>query len=104
MIFFHTHIFSTYSPITKNIYRKLSFPLVSFIMGIIAVPFAFTTGRKGAFYGIGISIVLGIFYWATFEFFDTLGGINKLSPLIAAWFPNLMFGFSGLWMFLKVRT
>jgi LPS export ABC transporter permease LptG/LPS export ABC transporter permease LptF len=87
-----------------ELYRKLSFPLVSFIMAIIGIPFSFTTGKKGAFYGIGLSIVVGIFYWSTFEFFDKLGGINRLSPFIAAWFPNLIFGFSGIWMMLRVKT
>ncbi len=92
------------SGLTVDLYRKLSFPFVSVIMAIIAIPFAFTTGRKGAFYGIGIAIVIGISYWAAFELFDKLGGINRLSPVIAAWFPNLIFGFSGFWMLLKVRT
>ena len=92
------------SRLSVDLHRKLSFPFVSLIMAIIAVPFSFTTGRKGAFYGIGISIVIGISYWAAFEFFDTLGGINRLSPLIAAWFPNVIFGLSGIWMLLKVRT
>ena len=92
------------SGLTVDLYRKLSFPLVSVIMVIIAIPFSFTTGRRGSFYGIGISIVIGISYWAAFELFDKLGGINQLSPVIAAWFPNLIFGFSGFWLLLKVRT
>ena len=90
--------------LTVDLYRKLSFPLVSAIMVIIAVPFSFMTGKRGAFYGIGISIVIGISYWAAFELFDKLGGINQLPPLIAAWFPNLIFGFGGTWMLLRVRT
>jgi LPS export ABC transporter permease LptG/LPS export ABC transporter permease LptF len=92
------------SGLMVDLYRKLSFPLVSFIMAIIGIPFSFTTGKKGAFYGIGLSIVVGIFYWSTFEFFDKLGGINRLSPFIAAWFPNLIFGFGGIWMMLRVKT
>ncbi len=92
------------SNLMVDLYRKLSFPLVSFIMAIIGVPFSFKTGRKGAFYGIGLCVVVGIFYWSTFELFDKLGGINRLSPLIAAWFPNLIFGFSGIWMMLRVKT
>ena len=72
-------------------------------MAIIGIPFSFTTGKKGAFYGIGLCVVVGIFYWSTFELFDKLGGINRLSPLIAAWFPNLIFGFGGLWMMLRVE-
>jgi LPS export ABC transporter permease LptF/LPS export ABC transporter permease LptG len=92
------------SGLTVDLYRKVSFPLVTFIMAMIAVPFSFSTGRRGAFYGIGISIVIGIGYWGAFEIFDKLGGISQLSPMIAAWFPNLIFGFSGFWLLLKVRT
>jgi len=92
------------SSLTVDLHRKLSFPLVSFIMAIIGIPFSFKTGRRGAFYGIGLCIAVGIFYWATFELFSKLGGINRLSPLIAAWFPNLIFGVSGIWMMLRVKT
>jgi LPS export ABC transporter permease LptF/LPS export ABC transporter permease LptG len=92
------------SSLMVDLYRKLSFPLVSFIMAIIGIPFSFTTGKKGAFYGIGLCLALGIFYWSTFELFDKLGGINRLSPFIAAWFPNLIFGCGGIWMMLRVKT
>jgi LPS export ABC transporter permease LptG/LPS export ABC transporter permease LptF len=92
------------SSLTVDLYRKLSFPLVSFVMVIIGIPFAFTTGKKGAFYGIGLCVLVGIFYWSTFELFDKLGGINRLTPFIAAWFPNLIFGLGGIWMMLRVKT
>jgi len=92
------------SALTVDLYRKLSFPLVSFIMAIIGIPFSFKTGKRGAFFGIGLCVAVGIFYWATFELFDKLGGINQLSPLIAAWFPNLIFGVGGVWMLLRVKT
>lgn len=90
--------------LTLDLYRKLSFPLVPLIMALIGVPFSFKTGRKGAFYGIGLSLALGITYWSTFELFEKLGGINRLSPFIAAWFPNLIFGAGGFWMMLRVKT
>jgi LPS export ABC transporter permease LptF/LPS export ABC transporter permease LptG len=92
------------SSLTVDLNRKLSFPLVAFIMAIIGVPFSFTTGKKGAFYGIGLCVAVGIIYWSTFELFDKLGAVNRLSPLIAAWFPNLIFGSGGLWMMLRVKT
>ncbi len=92
------------SSLMVDLYRKMSFPMVSFIMAIIGIPFSFTTGKKGAFYGIGLCLAVGIFYWSTFELFDKLGGINRLSPFIAAWFPNLIFGFGGVWMMLRVKT
>ena len=92
------------SRLTVDLYRKISFPMVSFIMVLIGVPFSFRTGRKGAFYGIGFSLAVGIIYWSTFELFGKLGGINQLSPVVAAWFPNLIFGASGFWMMLRLKT
>jgi LPS export ABC transporter permease LptG/LPS export ABC transporter permease LptF len=92
------------SSLTVDLYRKLSFPLVSFIMALIGIPFSFKTGRKGAFYGIGFCLAVGILYWSTFELFGKLGGINQLEPFVAAWFPNLIFGASGFWLMLRVKT
>jgi len=90
--------------LTVELYRKVSFPIVAVVMALLAIPFALSTGRRGAFYGIGVSIIIGISYWATFELFEKLGGMSEISPIIAAWFPNLIFGFGGIWMLLKVRT
>lgn len=90
--------------LTVDLYRKISFPVVSFIMALIGIPFSFKTGRKGAFYGIGICLAIGIIYWSTFELFGKLGGINQLSPFVAAWFPNIIFGASGFWMMLRMKT
>jgi len=90
--------------LTVDLYQKVSFPVVSFIMALIGVPFSFKTGKKGAFYGIGFCVAVGIIYWLTFELFGKLGGINQLSPFVAAWFPNIIFGASGLWMMLRMKT
>jgi len=92
------------SGLTVALYRKLSFPMVSFIMALIGIPFSFKTGRKGAFYGIGFCLAVGILYWLTFELFGKLGGINQLPPFVAAWFPNLIFGACGFWLMLRVKT
>ncbi|HEX4997238.1 MAG TPA: LPS export ABC transporter permease LptG [Terriglobia bacterium] len=90
--------------IRVDLYRKLSFPLATFIMTLIGIPFSFATGKKGAFHGIGISLALGILYWATFELFNKLGDVDTLSPMVAAWFPNLIFGCGGLWLMLRLKT
>ena len=41
-------------PQTVALHRKIAFPFVTLIMTLIAVPFAVTTGRRGALYGIGV--------------------------------------------------
>jgi len=84
--------------------RKLAFPVVTVIMTLLAVPFAVTTGRRGAMYGIGIGIVLAISYWFLFSVSAALGSGGVLVPTLAAWAPNLLFGAAAVYMLLTVRT
>ena len=51
-------------PLEVQLQRKLSFPMVGFIMTLLGVPFSFVVARRGALYGIGISIIIAIVYWA----------------------------------------
>ena len=90
--------------LTVALHKKLSFPLVSLIMCMIAIPFSFSTGRQGSLYGIGLSISIGIVYWVTLNFFEQIGGAGKLVPFLAAWAPNLIFGASGIYLLFTIRT
>lgn len=84
--------------------RKVAFPFVTVIMTLLAVPFAVTTGRRGALYGIGIGIVLAIGYWIALSVFAALGSGGAMSPVLAAWAPNILFGAAAVVMLLTVRT
>lgn len=84
--------------------RKIAFPFVTVIMTLLALPFAVTTGRRGALYGIGIGIVLAITYWIALSLFGAIGAGGLLSPKLAAWAPNILFGAAALYLNLTVRT
>jgi len=84
--------------------RKVAFPFATVIMALLAVPFAVTTGRRGAMYGIGIGIALSIIYWVIFHVFSAMGEGGVLTPTLAAWAPNLLFGVAAIYMTLTVRT
>ena len=47
-------------PYMVQLQRKVAFPFVTLVMTLLAVPFAVTTGRRGALYGIGVGIVLAL--------------------------------------------
>jgi LPS export ABC transporter permease LptG len=87
-----------------ELYRKVAFPFVTLVMTFIAVPFAVTTGRRGAMYGIGIGIVLALVYWTMISVFAAFGAGGLISPLLAAWAPNLLFGAAAVYLLLTVRT
>ena len=84
--------------------RKISFPFVTLVMTLIAVPFAVTTGRRGAMYGIGVGIVLAIVYWVAISIFAALGTGGLVTPVLAAWAPNLLFAAGAGYLLLTVRT
>jgi lipopolysaccharide export LptBFGC system permease protein LptF len=91
-------------PYVVALHRKLAFPFVTLIMALIAVPFAVTTGKHGAMYGIGAGIVLAIFYWTAISVFGAIGAGGLMAPALAAWAPNIIFGCGAMYLLLTVRT
>ena len=84
--------------------RKAAFPFVTLVMSLLAVPFAVTTGPRGALYGVGVGIVLAMTYWVTISVFAAVGTGGLLSPMLAAWAPNLLFSAGAAYLVLTVRT
>jgi lipopolysaccharide export LptBFGC system permease protein LptF len=83
---------------------KFSFPLAAVVTVLIGVPFSFTPGKKGALYGIGIAITLGLSYYVTTRLFAFMGETAMLPPLLAAWSPNVLFAVAALYGLFTVRT
>src|SRR5262249_38786345 len=84
--------------------RKVAFPFVTLVMTLLSVPFAVTTGRRGALYGVGAAIVVAVVYWIMLSVFGALGAGGVLSATLAAWAPNILFGAAAAYLLLTVRT
>lgn len=91
-------------PYTVSLHRKIAFPFISVIMTLIAVPFAVTTGTRGALYGVGVGIVLALVYWTAVSVFAAIGSGGVIPPLLAAWSPNILFGAAAAYLLLTART
>lgn len=87
-----------------ELYNKIAMPIVCLVMALVALPFAFRLGRRGALYGIGIALSLGIVFYAVIAFFTTLGQAGALPPIVAAWSPAVIFSSLSLYVFLGVRS
>ena len=74
------------------LYKKYSIPVSAFILTIIAVAVS-SMKRRG---GMGINLAIGIFLAFSFVFFDKIFGVlaekSAISPFIAVWIPNFVFG------------
>ncbi|MCU1228717.1 MAG: transporter, YjgP/YjgQ family [Acidobacteria bacterium] len=87
-----------------RLYMKTSWPFLSVVMALIALPFAFRVGKRGALYGVGIGLVLGIAYWMIFATCTKLGEVGNLPALLSAWAANILFAIAAVYMFLHVET
>ena len=74
------------------LFKRFSLPVSAYILTIIAVAVS-AIKRRG---GMGINLALGISLAFIFIFFDkvftTISEQSDFSPIIAVWFPNIIFG------------
>ena len=84
--------------------NKISYPLIPFVMVLLGVPAAFRSGRKGTLYGLGISLVMVLLYYACFAGFSGMGNAGYLRPFLAAWGPNFLFTAWGVFLLARLRS
>ena len=83
---------------------KLAQPALLPVMALLAVPFAFRVGRRGALAGIGVGLTLGILTLVASAFATKLGEVGALPPWLAAWSTAILFGLAGVYLTLRIRT
>jgi LPS export ABC transporter permease LptF/LPS export ABC transporter permease LptG len=92
------------SSLTVQWHKKIAYPLIAPVSMLLAVPFAILVGSRGAIGGIALGVGIGITYWAIAALLEAMGGIGQLPPMLAAWSPDLIFFFLGLYFFFKMPT
>lgn len=84
--------------------KKLAFPLITFVMGVLAIPFALSAGKRGTMAGVATAIGIAVVYTVISGLFEAMGNISQLPPTLAAWSPDIIFALLGGYMILKVPT
>jgi len=85
-------------------HKKFAFPLIAAIIVFLGAPFAFLVGTRGAIGGLAVAVGIGIVYWSAAALFEAMGSVGQLPPLIAGWAPDAIFGFLGVYFFLRMPT
>ncbi|MGW8324034.1 MAG: LptF/LptG family permease, partial [Thermodesulfobacteriota bacterium] len=87
-----------------DLWAKTSIPLISLVVAILAIPFAFKARPAGGIVGsLGVSLALGFTYWIVVSIGISLGHAGKAPPWIAAWGPNLFFLVAGGYLWLNIE-
>jgi len=84
--------------------KKLSYPLITLIMAVLAVPFSLSASKKGAITGVAVAVGIAVIYTVVSRLFEAMGDISQLPPALAAWSPDLIFAMVGAYLILKVPT
>jgi LPS export ABC transporter permease LptG/LPS export ABC transporter permease LptF len=87
-----------------RLYRKFSVPLFALMMAMIAIPFGFLVGNRGAMAGVGLSIGIAVGYLGVGQLFEKLGDAGQLQPVMAAWGPDVVFALAGAYLMLRMRS
>ena len=83
---------------------KFATPLFAMIMAMIAAPFGFQVGNRGAMTGIGVSLVIAAVYSGIQPLFEKIGDVGLLPPAVAAWSPDVIFALVGGFLLLRMRS
>ena len=81
----------------------LTFPLANLILLLVGIPLMFNYERGKGSERIAIGGLLCVFYYAADFVFRTLK-FNKLSPLLSAWIPVLIFGAIGVMLYDSLKS
>jgi LPS export ABC transporter permease LptG/LPS export ABC transporter permease LptF len=84
--------------------KKLAYPVITFVMALLAVPFALSAGRRGAVTGVAVAILIAVSYWVTAGLFEAMGNVGQLPPILAAWAPDVIFGLAASYLVLKTPS
>jgi len=84
--------------------KKIAYPLITLVMAILAIPFALSAGKRSALTGVATAIGIGVVYWTINGLFEAMGNLSQLPPAVAAWSPDLVFGFIGGYLILRMPT
>ena len=83
---------------------KLALPATCLIIALFGAPLAVTAPRAGPAGGVAVSLATALVFLLLMQLTKAIGSGGVINPLVAAWFPNVVFLFAGLVLLARVRT
>jgi lipopolysaccharide export system permease protein len=85
-----------------DLYMKISFPFVSFVIVFFGAPMVAGSMGRGKAASFGIALMISFVFYAFINGFQVLGRTGTVNPLLAAWISNIFFFVIGI--FIHVRA
>jgi LPS export ABC transporter permease LptF/LPS export ABC transporter permease LptG len=85
-------------------HKKIAYPLMAPVSILLAIPFAFLVGTRGAIGGVVLGVGIAVAYRAVAALLEAMGGVGQLPPFLAGWSPDIIFFFLAMYFFFKMPT
>ncbi len=86
-----------------NLQLKFALPVSSVIFALLAVPLGLRPHRSGRSTGLGLTVLVLLGYYLMMSITVTLGERGQMSPVWAAWLPNLTVASAGVYLLWTAR-
>ena len=90
--------------LSVQLQEKLSFPLIAPVVVLLAIPFSILVGTRGAVGGLALGLGVSFIYRGVASLSEAMGAVGQLPPALAAWAPDVIFLFLGIYFFLNMPT
>lgn len=82
-------------------HQKLALPFTCLVFGLFGIPLGLRPHRASTSLGLGLSLVFILLYYVLMTVGRALGENGSISPFLASWAPNMIFGVVGIYMLIK---
>ena len=84
-------------------HMQISASFTYLVVAMIAIPLGCRPGRRDVFIGVAISMGVCFGYFVIQRISAPLGFSGKITPIFAAWLPNLIFGIAGFTLLMNAN-
>jgi lipopolysaccharide export system permease protein len=88
-------------PQLVELYFKFAMPFGALIFGLVGLPLGVQRTQSGRSWGFVLCAVVFLLYYVLYCLGKDLGASGIISPSLAAWLPNILFGVLGAYLFVR---
>jgi lipopolysaccharide export system permease protein len=79
--------------------KRYASPFSMLLLTFMGVCVSSMKSRRGVGWSLAKGILISFAYLFIMQFFNSFGSSGTMHPVLAVWFPNILFGFVGLWLY-----
>lgn len=83
---------------------RFSYSLTGLVMVLLGLPLAVRLRRGGVMFGLGLGLLFSFLYWGAIQTCRAFGASHVVSPALAAWLPNAVFGVVALALLFRAES